>query len=250
MGSRYVQPTCHKTAYKRMIKIFLLIFSTLMLNSCNSKTNENLKAEDINLPPKANQKETRNGMVYFSYDNGLNWIDSSNGLPEKIRIGLDGIAASSQLLGIAAKDNGVYIYNFNTKILDGTKVIDIFAKWTMVFFGLFFICVGFLMLIKPKMANDILRKAGSTNFINYAEITIRIIPAVGLILSADNSKFPEAFKVFGWFMLLTSLVLYFVPPQLHHSFSVKAADILKPLYFQLISPFAILIGVFLIYNVM
>lgn len=128
-------------------------------------------------------------------------------------------------------------------------MIDIFAKWTIILFGIFFVCAGVLMLIKSKKANAILRKAGSTNFINYAEITIRIIPAVGLILSADNSKFPDIFKISGWFMLLTSLVLYFVPRQLHHNFSLKAADILKPIYFQLISPFAVSIGVFLIYAV-
>jgi hypothetical protein len=63
------------------------------------------------------------------------------------------------------------------------------------------------MLIKPYKASEILRKAGSTNFINYAELTIRIIPAVGLILSTDNSKFPDIFKIFGWFTLCTSLVL-------------------------------------------
>ena len=122
-------------------------------------------------------------------------------------------------------------------------MIDILAKWTTILFGLFFIFVGLLMLLNPKKANDILRKAGSTNFINFAEITIRIIPAVGLILSADNSKYLDILKIFGWFMLLTSLVLYFVPRQLHHNFSIKAADILKPFYFQLISPFAFLIGV-------
>ena len=128
-------------------------------------------------------------------------------------------------------------------------MIDIFAKWTIIIFGLFFICVGFLMLIKPKKANEILRKAGSTNFINYAEITIRIIPSVGLILSAANSKYPDIFKIFGWFMLLTSLVLYFVPRQLHHKFSLKAANFLKHFYFQLISPFAFIIGTLLIYSV-
>ncbi len=128
-------------------------------------------------------------------------------------------------------------------------MIDILAHWTIIIFGLFFICVGLLMLIKPKKANDILRKAGSTNFINYAEITIRIIPALGLILSADNSKFPEIFKIFGWFMLFTSLILYFVPRQLHHKFSLKAAGILKPFYFQLISPFAFLIGTLLFYSI-
>ena len=128
-------------------------------------------------------------------------------------------------------------------------MIDFFAKWTIILFGLFFICVGFLMLIRPDKARGILRKAGSTNFINYAEITLRIIPAVGLILSADNSKFPEIFKIFGWFMLCTSLVLYFVPRQLHHNFSLKAAEILKPLYFQLISPFSIIIGIMIIFSV-
>jgi hypothetical protein len=128
-------------------------------------------------------------------------------------------------------------------------MIDTIAIWTIIIFGLFFNCVGLLMLIKPKRANDILRKAGSTNFINYAEITIRIIPATGLIVSADIAKFPHVFKIFGWFMLLTSLVLYFVPRQIHHNFSVKAANILKPFYFQLISPVAFAIGTLLIYSV-
>ncbi|MNS32094.1 hypothetical protein D3C72_641670 [compost metagenome] len=123
------------------------------------------------------------------------------------------------------------------------------AKWIILLFGIFFISVGLLMLIAPKKAREILRKAGSTNFINYAEITIRMIPAIGLILYSDFSKFPDFFRIFGWFMLLTSLVLYFVPRQLHHNYSLKCADIIKPLYFQLISPFAILIGVVIIYSV-
>lgn len=123
------------------------------------------------------------------------------------------------------------------------------AKWTIIIFGVFFICVGFIMLFAPKKARQILRKAGSTNFINYAEITIRMIPAAALILSADISKYPEVFKIFGWFMLCTSLVLYFVPRQIHHNFSLKAANFLKPIYFQLISPFAFVIGLALIYCV-
>ena len=105
------------------------------------------------------------------------------------------------------------------------------------------------MLFHPKKVRQILRKAGSTNFINYAEITLRMIPAIGLILTADISKFPDFFKIWGWFMLVTSFVLYFVPRSLHHKFSMKSADILRPFYFQLISPFAIGIGVLIIYCV-
>ena len=123
------------------------------------------------------------------------------------------------------------------------------AKWVVILFGVFFIIVGFMMLIKPQKVNDILRKAGSTNFINYAEITIRIIPAIGLIIASVNSKYPDILKVFGWFMFITSFILYFVPRKLHHEFSIKSADILKPFYFQLISPFAFIVGILLIYSV-
>ena len=91
-----------------------------------------------------------------------------------------------------------------------------------------------------------MRKAGSINFINYAEITIRMIPAIGLILVADNSKFPTIFSTAGWCMLFTSFVLYFVPRKLHHNFSNKSAAILKPFYFQMIAPFAIAIGILII----
>ena len=123
------------------------------------------------------------------------------------------------------------------------------SKWIVIAFGLFFILSGVLMLFKPKKARATLRKAGSTNFINYAEITIRMIPATAMILYSDFSRYPEIFKVFGWFMLGTSLILYFVPRQLHHNYSLKCADILKPLYFQLISPFSFLFGIVLIYSV-
>ncbi|MBK9256182.1 MAG: hypothetical protein IPM42_11900 [Saprospiraceae bacterium] len=128
-------------------------------------------------------------------------------------------------------------------------MIVLISKWTVIFFGIFFIAVGLMMLSHPHKAREILRKAGSTNFINYAEISIRMIPATALILVADVSKFPDIFKIFGWFMLCTSLVLFFVPRQAHHNFSLKAAEYLKPLYFQLISPFSIMIGIFFIYSV-
>jgi uncharacterized membrane protein YfcA len=123
------------------------------------------------------------------------------------------------------------------------------AKWTTILFGVFIILVGFLMLFAPKKARAILRKAGSTNFINYAEITIRLSPAIAMISYADFSKLPIAFKIFGWIMVATSVILYIVPRKTHHRFSMKSADRLKPIYFQLISPFAMLLGGLIIYNV-
>jgi uncharacterized protein YjeT (DUF2065 family) len=128
-------------------------------------------------------------------------------------------------------------------------MIEIAAKCTIITFGLFFFLAGLIMLFNPEKARRIIGKAGSTNFINYTEITLRIIPAVALILSAPISKYPEVFKVIGWFMLCTSLVLYFVPRQIHHNFSTKAANNLKPFYLRMVSVLAFVIGGFIIYSV-
>jgi hypothetical protein len=106
------------------------------------------------------------------------------------------------------------------------------------------------MLLAPQKARETLRKAASTNFINYTEITVRMIPAMGLILYSDFSKYPDVFRIYGWLMLTTSLVLYFIPRRLHHNYALKSADILKPLYFRLLSPVALLLGAAIIYCVL
>jgi len=106
------------------------------------------------------------------------------------------------------------------------------------------------MLLKPTKTREYLRLAGSTNLINYTEITIRMIPASGLVLYAEYSKFPEIFKYLGWFMILTSLVLYFVPRGLHHRYALMCADILTPRLIKATSPFSILFGSGIIYAVL
>ena len=123
------------------------------------------------------------------------------------------------------------------------------AKFGVILFGLFLISAGLFMLLNPEKARNLLRKAGSTNFINYAEITLRIIPAISLILYSEFSKYPLPFQLLGWFMLITSFVLYFVPRKKHHQFSLSCANILKPVYFQILAPFSLLFGFAILYNV-
>ncbi|MBC7000717.1 hypothetical protein [Cytophaga sp. FL35] len=121
-------------------------------------------------------------------------------------------------------------------------------KWIVLSFGAFIILAGFIMLFVPHKAQMFLRKFGSTNLINYTEITIRLIVSLALIGYADFSRLPKAFEVLGWFMFATSLILYLVPRKLHHRFSMKSADILKPVYFRLIAPIAFLLGGLIILN--
>ncbi len=93
-----------------MKKIFQIICTTLILNACNSQTS--------NKTHSVTQNDSQNGIIYFSVDNGANWLNSSKGLPEKISIGLGALATSNHFIGLATKDNGVYLYNFKNKVWD------------------------------------------------------------------------------------------------------------------------------------
>ena len=123
------------------------------------------------------------------------------------------------------------------------------AKYIVILFGIFIVGVGVLMLLSPTKAREYLRRAGSTTFINYGEITIRMIPAAGLVIYAEFSKYPEIFNILGWFMLATSFVLYFVPRRIHHKYALWCANMLTPRFIRLISPFSIFLGCAMIYLV-
>jgi len=127
--------------------------------------------------------------------------------------------------------------------------MEIIAQFTLIIFGIFFIGTGFIMLLKPTKARETLRKAGSTALINYTELSVRMIPAIAFILYADTSYYPTPFKIIGWYILITSIILMIVPRKLHHKLSNRFADFLTPRIFQLISPLSMFIGGFLIYAV-
>jgi len=123
------------------------------------------------------------------------------------------------------------------------------SKYLVILFGIFLILMALLMLFAPLKAREILTKAGSTPFINYMELSIRMIPAIGLIVCAEISKFPQLFNALGWFMLFTSLILFFVPRRIHHNFALQSAGILKPILIQVISPFSLAFGVWIIFSI-
>jgi hypothetical protein len=129
-------------------------------------------------------------------------------------------------------------------------MIAILAKTVVLFFGLFLIGIGFLMLLKPQKAREILKKAGSTPLINYGELLLRMIPAAGLILCAKVSKFPQFFALLGWFMIGTSIFLMLLPRKYHHAYALKCADILTPARIRAIAPLSFIFGGFLLYAIL
>jgi hypothetical protein len=87
----------------------------LCLSSCNGQDKSNIEISNKIIYSKdtSNTKQSDEGIIYLSTDNGINWSNASSGLPQKISIGLGGIAVSETTLGVATKEYGVYYYNFN-----------------------------------------------------------------------------------------------------------------------------------------
>jgi len=117
-------------------------------------------------------------------------------------------------------------------------------------FGLFLIAVGFLMLLAPSKAREFLKKAGSTPSIHYGELILRMIPAAGLVVYADQSEFPEFFTLLGWFMLGSSVLLIALPRKYHHTYAQKCAYYLNPLLIRMIAPLAFAFGGSVLYAVL
>lgn len=49
-------------------------------------------------------------------------------------------------------------------------------------------------------------------------MALRIVVGVALVLTAPRMRFPEAFGIFGWLLIGTSLVPCLVPWRLHQRF--------------------------------
>lgn len=96
-----------------------LIFVFILLHTlCNGQVSNNPSNSStaINTHSTLAKKTVDDGIIYFSNDNGISWKNTSNGLPEKISIGLGALAVTPTLLGIVTKENGVYLFDSQRNI--------------------------------------------------------------------------------------------------------------------------------------
>lgn len=97
-------------ASSRPIRLFALV-SLITLNACNGQTQINPKyVLDNDIPLINNSVQETDGIIYFSYDNGLTWENKSEGLPSTTSIGLGGIAVTGNKLALISKDSGLYYF--------------------------------------------------------------------------------------------------------------------------------------------
>ena len=120
------------------------------------------------------------------------------------------------------------------------------AKYMVLFFGLFLIFSSFILFFKPQKAKEIIGKAGSTYFINYMELGIRLLIGIAFVMASKIAIYQFQFKIVGCFLIVSALFLMCVPIKKHNQFSRNAAAKLKPLYLKICAPFSLFFGVLLL----
>lgn len=128
-------------------------------------------------------------------------------------------------------------------------VIQVIAKCIIILFGLFLVYAGFLMFFKPEKVRTIIGKAGSTYLINYTELGIRLIIGIAFLISSLFSIYELQFKITGYFLMISALLLMLVPIKMHNNFAKNAAEKLKTIYLKICAPFAILFGFLVLYAI-
>ncbi|WP_130734632.1 hypothetical protein [Flavobacterium sp. J27] len=120
------------------------------------------------------------------------------------------------------------------------------SKYIVILFALFLIFASFLLFFKPYKTKEIISKAGSTYFINYLELSIRLLVGVAFVLSSTLTKYAIQFKIVGYFLIISALILMFVPIKKHNEFSRNAAHKLRPVYLKIGAPFSLIIAIILL----
>ena len=124
------------------------------------------------------------------------------------------------------------------------------AQWTIILAGVWLIAVAALMAASPRRALYYLAMAASTDFINYTEITLRLVAGAALVVYADHTRAPEIFRIAGWFIAATSAMLYVVPRRWHARYAVWWSRKLGPILVRSMAPFSMAAGGLLIYAVL
>ena len=113
--------------------------------------------------------------------------------------------------------------------------------------GSWLVFVGGLMALRPRQALHVLRLTASTRIVNNVEQGLRLLAGLALLIHSPLSKFPRAFEVGGWFVIISSLVLLVVPLSWHSAYAIWWANRFTTSTVRLIAPASVLAGIGLIY---
>ena len=97
----------------------------------------------------------------------------------------------------------------------------------------FLIGQAVLIFARPARAEAFLRLFASSARAHYTEQSLRLISGVGFVLYAPHTAWTTAFRILGWTLIVTSVLLLILPWKLHQQFGnrvIPAVIRLKHIY--------------------
>lgn len=88
--------------------------------------------------------------------------------------------------------------------------------------GLFLLLLGLASLAMPALAGRFLLGFAETPTKHYAELAVRLIVGTAFVLLAPDARFPGAFTLFGWLLLVTTACMLFIPWRWHRRFTERS----------------------------
>lgn len=95
-------------------------------------------------------------------------------------------------------------------------MIEVLSGMLVVAFGVFLTGLAVLIAIRPLLAERFLRSFASSARAHYAEQTLRLIAGGAMVIFAPSMWHTDLFRVFGWLIVLSTVVLLLVPWRWHH----------------------------------
>ncbi|MGI8917362.1 MAG: hypothetical protein ACR2H6_02085 [Pyrinomonadaceae bacterium] len=98
-------------------------------------------------------------------------------------------------------------------------MINLLATILVWLTALYLISFALVMLLAPDRAKRFLGGLANSAFTHYLELGLRLITGLAILLYAPQMLFSNFFVVFGWILVVTTVVLFAVPWQWHRRFA-------------------------------
>jgi len=98
-------------------------------------------------------------------------------------------------------------------------MIGILASAVVVLAGLYLVALAIASLLAPGRVEHFLSCLVGSAAAHYSELGIRLVVGGSFLVHSPNMLFPPVFRLFGWILVMTTVLLLAVPWRWHHRFA-------------------------------
>jgi hypothetical protein len=100
-------------------------------------------------------------------------------------------------------------------------MLEFLAMVIVVLAAIYLIGLAAVSFFAPAIAAQFLDRFASSAQAHFTEMAIRLVVGGSLVVNAPRMLFSDAFLLFGWVLVITTIILLLVPWRWHHRFAQK-----------------------------